>query len=178
MPDGGTISVDGAVASFRGVGDARAAGIRLIAQEIADAPTLSVAENILLGAWPTRAGLVDYRSMRELARQALEMLGTELPLEAKVASLRLGERQIIEIARSTIGASKCIIFDEATAALSDAEARKLFQLIRRLAGRGVAILYITHRLDEVFALADRCVSCATAAFPLIARRATSLRTRS
>ncbi|YCI05508.1 sugar ABC transporter ATP-binding protein [Ensifer sp. D2-11] len=158
MPDGGTISVDGAVASFRGVGDARAAGIRLIAQEIADAPTLSVAENILLGVWPTRAGLVDYRSMRELARQALEMLGTELPLEAKVASLRLGERQIIEIARSTIGASKCIIFDEATAALSDAEARKLFQLIRRLAGRGVAILYITHRLDEVFALADRvCV---------------------
>ncbi|WP_027997259.1 sugar ABC transporter ATP-binding protein [Sinorhizobium arboris] len=158
MPDSGTISVDGAAASFRGVGDARAAGIRLIAQEIADAPTLSVAENILLGAWPTRAGLVDYRAMRELARQALEMLGTDLPLEAKVASLRLGERQIIEIARSTIGASKCIIFDEATAALSDAEARKLFQLIRRLAGRGVAILYITHRLDEVFALSDRvCV---------------------
>lgn len=66
MPDGGTISVDGAVASFRGVGDARAAGIRLIAQEIADAPTLSVAENILLGAWPTRAGLVDYRDRKSV----------------------------------------------------------------------------------------------------------------
>jgi ribose transport system ATP-binding protein len=157
-PDKGTTSVEGKAVSFNGVGDARAAGIRLIAQEISDAPTLSVAENIVLGTWPTRGWLVDAKAMRETARQALDVLGAELPLDARVADLRLGERQIIEIARSTVGASKCIIFDEATAALSDAEARQLFQLIRRLAERGTAILYITHRLDEVFALADRvCV---------------------
>ncbi len=157
-PDDGTIAVDGKAASFHGVSDARDAGIRLIAQEIADAPTLTVAENILLGAWPTRGGLLDRRAMQSMAREALDLLGADLPLTAKVANLRLGERQIIEIARATIGTSKCIIFDEATAALSDAEARKLFQLIRRLAERGTAILYITHRLDEVFALADRvCV---------------------
>ncbi|ANM08327.1 sugar ABC transporter ATP-binding protein (plasmid) [Rhizobium phaseoli] len=157
-PDDGTISVDGKLASFHGVGDAREAGIRLIAQEIADAPTLTVAENIVLGAWPTKGGLLDRRLMQRMAQEALDLLGAELPLMEKVANLRLGERQIIEIARATIGASKCIIFDEATAALSDAEARKLFQLIRRLAERGTAVLYITHRLDEVFALADRvCV---------------------
>jgi len=157
-PDEGTISVDGKASSFHGVGDARQAGIRLIAQEIADAPTLTVAENIVLGTWPTKRGLLDPRAMNRMARDALDLLGADLPLTAKVANLRLGERQIIEIARATIGASKCIIFDEATAALSDAEARKLFQLIRRLAKRGVAVLYITHRLDEVFALADRvCV---------------------
>lgn len=157
-PDDGTISVDGKAASFHSVGDARDAGIRLIAQEIADAPTLTVAENILLGAWPTRRGLLDQRAMHGMAREALDLLGADLPLTAKVANLRLGERQIIEIARATIGTSKSIIFDEATAALSDVEAKKLFQLIRRLAERGAAILYITHRLDEVFALADRvCV---------------------
>jgi len=136
----------------------RDAGIRLIAQEIADAPTLTVAENIVLGAWPTKRGLVDHHTMHRMAREALDLLGADLPLRGKVANLRLGERQIIEIARATIGTSKCIIFDEATAALSDLEARKLFQLIRRLTDRGAAILYITHRLDEVFALADRvCV---------------------
>ncbi len=157
-PDQGSISVDGEAISFNSVGDARKAGIRLIAQEIADAPTLTVAENILLGAWPTRSGLVDRHAMQRMAREALQLLGADLPLAAKVSSLRLGERQIIEIARATIGTSKCIIFDEATAALSDAEARKLFQLIKRLAERGAAILYITHRLDEVFTLADRvCV---------------------
>ncbi|KRB54496.1 sugar ABC transporter ATP-binding protein [Rhizobium sp. Root708] len=157
-PDDGTITVDGKASSFHSVSDAREAGIRLIAQEIADAPTLTVAENIVLGAWPTRGGLLDRRAMLRMAQEALNLLGAELPLTAKVANLRLGERQIIEIARATIGASKCIIFDEATAALSDVEARKLFQLIRRLAERGAAVLYITHRLDEVFALADRvCV---------------------
>ncbi len=157
-PDEGTIAVDGKASFFHSVSDARQAGIRLIAQEIADAPTLTVAENIVLGAWPTKGGLIDRRAMQQMAREALDLLGAELPLKAKVANLRLGERQIIEIARATIGASKCIIFDEATAALSDAEARKLFQLIRRLAERGAAVLYITHRLDEVFALADRvCV---------------------
>jgi ribose transport system ATP-binding protein len=158
VADSGTISVEGTMTPFAGVGDARAAGIRLIAQEIADAPTLSVAENILLGAWPTNKGFLSQKAMRIAALSALEALGSTLPLDAKVSSLRLGERQIIEIARATIGSFKCIIFDEATAALSDVEARKLFELIRRLAQRGTAILYITHRLDEVFALADRvCV---------------------
>lgn len=156
--DEGSIAINGVPAAFRTVAQSRDAGIRLIAQEIADAPTLSVAENIALGALPNRFGFVDYRAMRETAGRALSSLGADLPLDAPVSSLRLGERQIVEIARATAGASRCLIFDEPTAALSDAETRRLFALIERMRAQGTAILYITHRLDEVFAIADRvCV---------------------
>jgi ribose transport system ATP-binding protein len=158
QPDAGTIAIDGSQCSFRTVAQSRQAGIRLIAQEIADAPTLSVAENIALGALPSRYGFVDRGNMRAMAARALDALGAELPIDAPVSGLRLGERQIIEIARATAGASKCLIFDEPTAALSDAEAQRLFALIQRLQRSGVAILYITHRLDEVFAIANHvCV---------------------
>lgn len=158
QPDAGTIAVDGVETAFRTVAQSRDAGIRLIAQEIADAPTLTVAENIALGALPNRFGFVDRSAMRKMAQKALDELGADLPLDAPVSSLRLGERQIVEIARATAGASQCLIFDEPTAALSDAETQRLFALIRRLQQSGVAILYITHRLDEVFAIADRvCV---------------------
>jgi ribose transport system ATP-binding protein len=157
-PDDGTITIDGLVTSFRTVTQSRDAGIRLITQEIADAPTLTVAENIALGALPNRFGFVDRSAMRQMAQQALDALGADLPLEAPVSSLRLGERQIVEIARATAGASRCLIFDEPTAALSDAETQRLFALIKRMQQSGVTILYITHRLDEVFAVADRvCV---------------------
>lgn len=158
MPDGGRIAIDGRTAVIRSVRQAREAGIRLIAQEIADAPTLSVAENITLGHPPARWGFVDRQAQRALARDALRSLGAEIPLETTASQLRLGERQIIEIARATIGESRCLIFDEPTAALSDAETRRLFDLIARMKARGLAILYITHRLDEVFEIADRvCV---------------------
>lgn len=157
-PDEGSIVVNGTETSFRTVAQSRDAGIRLIAQEIADAPTLTVAENIALGALPNRFGFVNGSAMRKMAQNALDALGAELPLDAPVSSLRLGERQIVEIARATAGASHCLIFDEPTAALSDAETQRLFALIKRMQQSGVAILYITHRLDEVFAIADRvCV---------------------
>ncbi len=156
--DDGSISVNGAPVSIRSVAQSREAGIRLIAQEIADAPTLTVAENIALGTLPNRFGFVDYAAMRRLAAAALDALGADLPLDARVSSLRLGERQIVEIARATAGDSRCLIFDEPTAALSDAETKRLFILIQHMRERGAAILYITHRLDEVFAIADRvCV---------------------
>ncbi|SHI43861.1 sugar ABC transporter ATP-binding protein [Wenxinia saemankumensis] len=156
--DDGAIRIDGAPADLRSVQTARGAGIRLIAQEIADAPPLSVAENITLGATPSRWGFVDRGAMRRTARAALDALGADLDLSRPVGTLRLGERQIIEIARASVGRSRCIIFDEPTAALSDAETRRLFELIARMKAQGLAILYITHRLDEVFEIADRaCV---------------------
>ncbi|GLQ56213.1 sugar ABC transporter ATP-binding protein [Devosia nitrariae] len=157
-PDNGSIVIDGSPVAFRTVAQSRGAGIRLIAQEIADAPTLTVAENIALGSLPNRMGFVDFRAMRDMAQGALDALGADLPLDAPVSKLRLGERQIVEIARATVGASRCLIFDEPTAALSDAETKRLFSLIERMRERGATILYITHRLDEVFAIADRvCV---------------------
>lgn len=157
-PDGGRIAIDGRDVALRSVHQARDAGIRLIAQEIADAPTLSVAENISLGAPPAHWGFIDRRTQRARAREALRSLGADLPLDERVSRLRLGERQIIEIARATVGESRCLIFDEPTAALSDAETRRLFDLIAAMKARGLTILYITHRLDEVFEIADRvCV---------------------
>ncbi|AJY48088.1 sugar ABC transporter ATP-binding protein [Martelella endophytica] len=156
--DGGRIEIDGREMAIRSVTQARDAGIRLIAQELADAPTLTVAENISLGELPARFGLVRRAEMRRRAERALADLGADIPLDARVSSLRLGERQIIEIARASVGAARCMIFDEPTAALSDAETRRLFELIARMKARGTAILYITHRLDEVFEIADRvCV---------------------
>ncbi|MEZ7126719.1 sugar ABC transporter ATP-binding protein [Nonomuraea sp. AD125B] len=152
--DAGEIALDGTPTGIKDVAAARALGIKLIYQEISDAPPLSVAENIVLGAWPARGGLVRSRESRARARDVLDMLGVDLPLEAAVGTLRLGERQLVEIARALTGQGRCLIFDEPTAALSDAETERLFEVIDGLRRRGVAIMYITHRLDEVFRIAD------------------------
>ncbi|OUM45570.1 sugar ABC transporter ATP-binding protein [Arthrobacter sedimenti] len=157
QPDSGTIELDG-VPEHYSVAGARRRGIRLISQEISDAPALTVAENVVLGAWPSKGSWVDHRAVRREARAALDVLDTNLDLDALQSSLRLGERQIVEVARAIRGESRLIIFDEPTAALSDAEAKQLYRVIGTLTARGVAVLYITHRLDEVFAIADRvCV---------------------
>lgn len=158
QPDEGTIKIDEDEVSLRTVAQSRNAGIRLIAQEIADAPSLTVAENITLGSLPNKYGFISRQKIYDDALVALQALGADLPLKVPVSSLRLGERQIVEIARATAGSSRCLIFDEPTAALSDVETKRLFKLIKYMQEQGKAILYITHRLDEVFAIADRvCV---------------------
>ncbi len=163
QPSAGTILLDGAPVTVRDVATARRLGIRLISQEIADAAPLSVAENISLGNWPHRAGWVSRRAVERRAREVLDLLQSDIDPARTVGSLRLGERQIVEIARALVGAgtgeqSRCIVFDEPTAALSDAEAQRLFTVIEDLRERGVTVLYITHRLDEVFRIADQvCV---------------------
>ena len=154
-PDVGEVRIDGELVRLASVAESRARGIKLIAQEIADAPALTVAENICLGAWPLKRGLLDHRKMRQTARTVLTELGSDIDVNRPVQGLRLGERQIVEIARAVAGESRCLIFDEPTAALSDSEAKRLFDLIGRVREQGVAIIYITHRLDEVFRISDR-----------------------
>jgi ribose transport system ATP-binding protein len=134
---------------------ARRQGIRMIFQELAGAPELSVAENVMLGQWPVKRGLVDWRALRASARQILSELGVELDLGAPVSSLRVAERQVVEIARALVGQARCLILDEPTAALSHEEVERLFAFVQRLRDKGVAIIYITHRLDEVIRIADR-----------------------
>lgn len=134
---------------------ARRQGIRMIFQELAAAPELSVAENVMLGQWPAKRGIVDWRSLRTSARGILEELGVDLDLAAPVSSLRVAERQVIEIARALVGQARCLILDEPTAALSHEEVETLFAFVQRLRDKGVAIIYITHRLDEVIRIADR-----------------------
>lgn len=154
-PDAGTIGVGGDEFTSLDPVKSRSLGIRMIFQELNDASTLTVAENICLGRWPVRRGRVDWKAMRGEARSVLKMLDVDIDLDRPVASLRLGERQILEIARALSDRAKILILDEPTAALSASEADKLFAAIGRMRDDGVGMIYITHRLDEVARLADR-----------------------
>lgn len=153
-PDSGTIAVGGMSFSALTPITAQSAGIYMIHQELAGAGTLSVAENISLGRWPARAGWVNHREMRRRAEDVLGKLGVALDVDATLDSLRIGERQIVEIARALSRKARCLILDEPTAALSRAETDHLFDFLRAIKDRGVALIYITHRLDEVRELAD------------------------
>ena len=153
--DAGSIEIAGETHRSLDPLAARRQGIRMIYQELAAAPELTVAENVMLGQWPAKHGIVDWRSLRAAARKILGELGVELDLRATVSSLRVAERQVIEIARALIGQARCLILDEPTAALSHEEVERLFAFVQRLRGKGVAIIYITHRLDEVIRIADR-----------------------
>jgi ribose transport system ATP-binding protein len=154
-PDAGEIVIGGeSYAGFDPIA-ARAHGVRMIFQELSDAPALSVAENISLGRWPGGRGLVRWRQVRERAVRALDELGVDIDPDAPVETLRIGERQAVEIARAISDRARCLILDEPTAALSAQEVEHLFDAVRRLRERGTAIIYITHRLDEVVQIADR-----------------------
>lgn len=161
-PDQGTLEFTGTNGTSDSVSaldprSARKRGIRMIFQELSDAPDLTVAENISLGHWPRRGGLINWRALRNRARRVLDSMGVELDLDATVGTLRIGERQIVEIARALSDDATCLVLDEPTAALSTEEVDRLFGFVRRLRAQGVAIVYITHRLDEVAAIADDVV---------------------
>ena len=153
--DAGTIEIAGESYDTLDPIAARKQGIRMIFQELAAAPHLSVAENVMLGQWPASHGFVRRRAVRAAAGRILEEMGVDLALDTPLAKLRVAERQIVEIARALLGQARCLILDEPTAALSHREVERLFAFIQRLRERGVAIIYITHRLEEVAQIADR-----------------------
>ena len=153
--DGGEIIVDGVAHPSLTPIAARDLGVAIIFQEFQDAPTLTVAENISLGRIPTRLGLVDWRAVGRRARTILDELEVDIDPTRRVSTLRVGERQIIEIARALSRSARLLILDEPTAALSQHETETLFTFVRRLRDQAVAIIYITHRLDEVTTIADR-----------------------
>lgn len=155
VPDSGTVVVDGIESASLTPRSARRLGIRMIHQEFQDASALTVAENISLGRWPSTAGVISWRKIRQRAEEVLGQMGVDIDPLALVGSLRIGERQVVEIARALADEAKLLILDEPTAALSQQEVDRLFEWVRRLRDRGVCIVYITHRLDEVFELADR-----------------------
>ena len=153
--DSGEIVVDGQAHRVLDPRSARELGVAIIFQEFQDASTLSVAENISLGRTPSRRGFVDWAEMRRRATSILGRLEVNIDPDAVVETLPVGHRQIVEIARALSGSARLLILDEPTAALSHHEAQVLFGFIRRLKDQGVAIIYITHRLDEVMEIADR-----------------------
>ncbi len=152
----GAVSVDGETRRFAGVRDAEAAGVAIIHQELNLVPELSVADNIFLGRERLIAGLiVDRKASTAAASALLVRLGIELDPEARIGSLRVGEQQLVEIAKALSMEARILIMDEPTSALSPAECQRLFKIIRQLAVDGVAIVYISHRIEEVMQLADR-----------------------
>jgi ribose transport system ATP-binding protein len=153
-PDQGTIEVDGQVRTFD-VRTAKEAGIALVHQELLIAPNLSVADNLAMGReYRTSFGGLNRRKTRSSAKEQLARVGATFSEDEKAERLSTGEQQLVEIARSVADDPKVIIFDEPTAALSAREVANLFEIVRELRRRGTAIVYITHRMDEIAELAD------------------------
>jgi D-xylose transport system ATP-binding protein len=151
----GEIRVDGAPARFAGIRDAEAAGIAVITQEFALVDELTVAENLFLGREPRRRGLVDWPEMHARAAGLLAEFGLGLAPETPVRALGIGQKQLLEILRALDKRSRVLVLDEPTAALPEHEVGVLLDHLRRLRARGTACIYISHKLDEVFAIADR-----------------------
>jgi rhamnose transport system ATP-binding protein len=156
-PDSGSIRIDGRDVSFASPLEAQRAGIATIYQELLLFPELTVAENIFLGHAPrTRFGGVDWGAMRRQARELLDSLDIrDLDVGKVVGTLSVGNRQRVEIAKALSQQARILIMDEPTAALSEHDAERLFDIVRLLRQRNVGIIYISHRLEEVFRLADR-----------------------
>ncbi len=151
----GVIKVDGNPVSISGPAHARSLGISIIYQELALAPNLTVAENMLLGRERSSMGILNRRAMNKACEGVLKELGVDFDTGDKVATLSLAQRQQVEIARALLADCRILVMDEPTTSLSSTECERLFQLIQRLRDQGLAIIYISHRMSEIYELSDR-----------------------
>ncbi len=153
--DDGSILLGGQPANIDSPIASQRRGIGIIYQDFKLVPELSVAENICLGNEPLRGNLIDFPRMHEIARSILEQLGEDLPTAALVKSLPVAQRQIVEIAKALSRNIRILALDEPTSSLTAQEIHNLFGVIRKLKSQGVGIIYISHRLEEIFDIADR-----------------------
>lgn len=158
QPDvGGSIRVGGQSVRWSGPAEAREGGIAVVHQEFSLVPGLSVAENITLGRWPTlkkAPGFIDAKVLESNARRALLTLGVELPLWEEVGRLPIAQQQLVEIAKALLDQPRVLILDEPTSALNAREVTTLLELVRGLASKGVAVIYVSHRMKEIPLVAD------------------------
>ena len=156
-PDSGTIAVDGETLAVRGPLDARRAGIAMIHQELQQVPELTVAQNMFLGRSlrPRRSVFVDRAAQEKAAAEALAALDPTIRPDAPIKSLKVAQRQIVEIGRALLENARIIAMDEPTSSLTPSEFERLAVVIADLAARGVSIIYVSHKMDEVFKVCSR-----------------------
>src|SRR5205823_14914112 len=152
---GGQIFLDGSERRFANVRDAKNAGIAVIYQELSLVKELSVAENIFLGREPRRLGIINWEELYSRAQKLLSDLPLEIDPRTPVVNLGIGQQQLVEIAKALSQDARILVLDEPTAALTDAEVGILFAILNQLRVRGVAMIYISHKLDEVFRIGNR-----------------------
>jgi ABC-type sugar transport system ATPase subunit len=155
QPDAGAIRLDGREVAFSHPIAARRAGISIIHQELSLLPNRSVAENIFLGVEPTRFGLLDRKTMREEARRLLRRLGSSVTPDSPAGDLSIAHQQVVEIAKALAIDARILVMDEPTAALDRVDAARLLDLVKKLSAERVSIVYISHRMPEIQAVADR-----------------------
>src|SRR5262249_3792430 len=158
QPDAGEILIDGERTRFARPADALARGVAMIYQELSLAPHLTVAENIFLGREPLKlapVGVINTRELNSRARSMLDDFGFEINPRSRVGRLSAADRQLVEITRAIVEAKRVIVMDEPTSSLTNQEVAELFRLIRDLKSRGMAVIYISHRLEELPEIADR-----------------------
>jgi ABC-type sugar transport system ATPase subunit len=153
-PDAGTIEIDGRTVRFDSPAEAIAAGVAMVHQELASCSNLSVAENLCLGRLPSRWTFVDRAAMRSRAAELLADVGAELDATKPMSALSVAEQQLVQIASAVGSGARVIVFDEPTSSLSEGEAGRLYDLVSRLIARGVTLLYVSHRMTEIFRLSD------------------------
>ncbi|HAB17935.1 MAG TPA: D-xylose ABC transporter ATP-binding protein, partial [Verrucomicrobiales bacterium] len=152
--DQGEIQLDGFGISPADPHAARRLGIAMVHQELAFCPNLTVAENLCLGDLPARCGWLQRGELRRQARQLLEAIGADIPVDRPVSELSTGQEQLLQIAAAVGTGARLIIFDEPTSSLSVAESEHLFSLLAELKRRAITVLYVSHRMDEIFRLCD------------------------
>ena len=155
IADEGEIHINGQPAKITDPATARKSGINLIYQELNVAPNLTVTENMFMGSELRQGQFLDRKGMQLEAQQVLKSLGANFTEQTVVGKLSIAEQQQVEIARALKDKSRVLVMDEPTAALSDRETERLFEVIRKLRSDGIAIIYISHRMEEIYALADR-----------------------
>lgn len=153
-PDAGALALGGVAQAFRSTAEASRAGVAVIHQELQLVPELSVAENVYLGHLPNRAGWVHREQLLEATRRQLTTLGEAIDPLAKVGSLPIAQRQMVEIAKALSRDAKVLAFDEPTSSLSRREVERFFQVIRELRRQGKVIVYVSHRMEEIFEVCD------------------------
>ena len=153
--DEGRVVFAGREIDFHTPRQSQAAGIAVIDQELATLPTLSVAENLLMGRMPSRSGWIDRAAMRRLAREQLAQVGLETDPDTPMRELNLSQQQQVEIARALFAGARLLVMDEPSSALTEYETQRLLEIVMHVRSRGVAILYVSHRMAEVFSIADR-----------------------